>query len=293
MITGFNTDVEYDGVTYHVQTEDKGLRTPFILSLVYNRGTILASKRVPYDDLIANGFDEQELARRLQKIHKTICAAISKGRLEDLKRVSGRAPVPVGAMQSAVAGLSSAAVDGSTVGISAQRADRVASDRVEVPLDVENPIPMPPDPEAIPRAGRNEPHTDKSADRSFAGAPLIAEEAIVGIVSELAGTDRPVGSKLSIELVGDSTFRAGEKKTVTVLVSRGGGHKVVPDAEVMIKVLGSSFRPLINHSRTNHFGISSFDLNLPHFNEGRAAVIVRVINKGEEVELRRPLLQSR
>ena len=34
MITGFNTDVPYDGVTYHVQTEDKGLETPLILSLV-------------------------------------------------------------------------------------------------------------------------------------------------------------------------------------------------------------------------------------------------------------------
>ena len=52
MLTGFNTDVEYDGVVYHVQTEDKGLRTPFILSLVYTGGAILASKRSPYDDLI-------------------------------------------------------------------------------------------------------------------------------------------------------------------------------------------------------------------------------------------------
>ena len=41
VITGFNTDIEYQGVTYHVQTEDKGVKTPLILSLVYNRGTIL------------------------------------------------------------------------------------------------------------------------------------------------------------------------------------------------------------------------------------------------------------
>jgi len=53
MLTGFNTDVEYDGVVYHVQTEDKGLRTPFILSLVYTGGEILASKRAPYEDFIA------------------------------------------------------------------------------------------------------------------------------------------------------------------------------------------------------------------------------------------------
>jgi hypothetical protein len=56
VITGFNTDIEHDGVTYHVQTEDKGLDSPIILSLVYVGGTILASKRSPYEDLIADWF---------------------------------------------------------------------------------------------------------------------------------------------------------------------------------------------------------------------------------------------
>ena len=92
MITGFNTDVEYDGVVYHVQTEDKGLRTPFILSLVYTGGAILASKRSPYDDLVARGFDETILAQRLSRQHKLICAAVLAGRIEDLKRMSERQP---------------------------------------------------------------------------------------------------------------------------------------------------------------------------------------------------------
>ena len=88
VITGYNTDVEYDGVVYHVQTEDKGLQSPIILSLVYIKGAILASKRSPYDDLIASGFDQQVLAERLQRQHKLICAAVMAGRIEDLKRMS-------------------------------------------------------------------------------------------------------------------------------------------------------------------------------------------------------------
>ena len=88
MITGFNTDIDFDGVTYHVQTEDKGLDTPLILSLVYQHGTILASKRSPYEDLIADGFDESVLTERLQRQHKLICAAIKAGRIEDLKRMT-------------------------------------------------------------------------------------------------------------------------------------------------------------------------------------------------------------
>lgn len=94
MITGYNTDVEFDGVVYHVQTEDKGLDTPVILSLVYSGGAILASKRSPYDDLVARGFDEDVLAERLQRQHKLICAAVHAGRLEDLKQLATRESAP-------------------------------------------------------------------------------------------------------------------------------------------------------------------------------------------------------
>jgi len=87
VLTGYNTDVEHEGVVYHVQTEDKGLETPIILSLVYVGGAILASKRSPYDDLIAGGFDEGILALRLSRQHKLICAAVHAGRIEDLKRL--------------------------------------------------------------------------------------------------------------------------------------------------------------------------------------------------------------
>jgi hypothetical protein len=94
VITGYNTDVEFDGVVYHVQTEDKGLDTPVILSLVYSGGAILASKRSAYDDLVARGFDESVLAARLQRQHKLICAAVHAGRIEDLKQLGSRDSPP-------------------------------------------------------------------------------------------------------------------------------------------------------------------------------------------------------
>lgn len=90
MITGYNTDVEHEGVVYHVQTEDKGLDTPLILSLVYSGGTILASKRSRYEDLIASGFSDEALSERLKRQHRLICAAILAGRLEELKRMGGK-----------------------------------------------------------------------------------------------------------------------------------------------------------------------------------------------------------
>ena len=44
MITGFNTDVKYKGVIYHVQTEDKGTTNPLIETLIYRGGEILGSR---------------------------------------------------------------------------------------------------------------------------------------------------------------------------------------------------------------------------------------------------------
>ena len=48
VITGFNTDVKYRGVVYHVQTEDKGTANPMIETLIYKGGEILGSRRLPY-----------------------------------------------------------------------------------------------------------------------------------------------------------------------------------------------------------------------------------------------------
>src|SRR3972149_72348 len=51
MITGFNTDVKYRGVVYHVQTEDKGAGNPLIETLIYKGGEILSSRRLPHASL--------------------------------------------------------------------------------------------------------------------------------------------------------------------------------------------------------------------------------------------------
>jgi hypothetical protein len=71
------------------------------------------------------------------------------------------------------------------------------------------------------------------------------------------------------------------------MICRGTDRKVVPDAQVMIKVLGSSFRPVIFHAKTDTNGLARVHLQLPHFQSGRAAVLIRAITGGEEVELRR------
>src|SRR6185369_7134175 len=94
MITGFNTDVRYDGRVYHVQTEDRGQNIPVLESLVYIGGTIVAKKRTPYADQLSGGATEEVIASLLKRQHQVIIAAIKAGRIEDLIRHSEKEDRP-------------------------------------------------------------------------------------------------------------------------------------------------------------------------------------------------------
>lgn len=289
VITGFNTDIEHEGVTYHVQTEDKGLSKPIILSLVYNRGTILASKRSPYDDLLKGSFNETILAERLSKQHKLICAAIKAGRIEDLKKLTEREA------KAAVAAKSEAAGKDKKVRVVAPAPAEVSKPvrPDSIPLDDfkanENPIPKP--------AFESEAPVDDTGliDEPIIEAVAIIEEDLllpaeaVAIIGEPGFTERPDNKKLCIEILGDVKFKGGERNTVGFMVSRGTSRKVVGGAEIMVKILGSSFRPVIFHATTDSNGVATVNMQMPTFSTGRAAFLVRAISDGEEIELRRSI----
>ena len=281
MITGYNTDVEFEGVTYHVQTEDKGLARPIILSLVYDRGTILASKRLPYDDLLEGKFDEGLLSARLHRQHKLICAAIQAGRIEDLKRMTLRESV--------------AAADAvKPVFVEAAQIASVPVGELDIDDEFEElfrPIPKPRFGgilDDVPVEGSPIEPIARPTITLSAEDVLLPDEA-VAIVSDMLGKDRPANYKLSIELLGEAKFKGGERKSVTFMVCRGTDRKVVGTAQVMVKILGSSFRPLIFHASTDENGLAQVNLQLPNFHSGRAALLARAVSDGEEVELRRAI----
>jgi len=81
MLTGFNTDVDYEGRIFHVQTEDKGLSNPVVESLVYTGGEIVGSRRGSYADITAE-FSEEELHRRMESQHHAVIREILSGRFD-------------------------------------------------------------------------------------------------------------------------------------------------------------------------------------------------------------------
>jgi hypothetical protein len=82
VITGFNTDVKYRGVVYHVQTEDKGTTNPLIETLIYKGGEILASRRLPYADLVKNRDDESAITKLMEDQHKGMILEVKRGRFD-------------------------------------------------------------------------------------------------------------------------------------------------------------------------------------------------------------------
>ncbi|HEY2737657.1 MAG TPA: hypothetical protein VGK45_04580, partial [Thermoanaerobaculia bacterium] len=81
MITGYNTDVRHNEVVFHVQTEDKGTANPYIESLIYVGGQVLASKRASYAELLAEG-KEKDILGLMDHQHRTMIAAIRHGKFD-------------------------------------------------------------------------------------------------------------------------------------------------------------------------------------------------------------------
>jgi hypothetical protein len=353
VITGFNTDIVHEGVTYHVQTEDKGLATPLILSLVYDGGTILASKRSPYYDLLVDEFDEKKLNDRLQKQHKLICAAIKSGRIEDLKRMTAKESA---ARQSQDEANLEPSIVPPEVEIPTTVLNHVGYETLKIPrfspsehLDYSNTISaddsiveildeedlqiegaiteifddaivvVPPkqlvlhaiaeefitvDPKDLidqenPDLFEDEPTRIPMPEGglTYQIPKVVAKEAIlpdeaVAIVAGNMTKPNYSSSKLRIQLGDETEFIGGDRRTLQISVHKGNSPVGLSKAHVIIKILGSSFRPMIFHAKTGPDGIAIVHLQLPSFKAGRAVLLVRTLFDGEETEVRYPVTQG-
>jgi len=99
VITGFNTDVKHRNRVFHIQTEDKGESNPYVESLVYVGGEILATKRTSYAEVIkTSGRDDHAVQDLMEQQHRTMIAAIQRGRFDG---PNGGIQIPEGMSPSA------------------------------------------------------------------------------------------------------------------------------------------------------------------------------------------------
>lgn len=48
MVTGINSDIDYNGKVYHIQTEDGGINNPIILTRIFCTGVLVTTRKTSY-----------------------------------------------------------------------------------------------------------------------------------------------------------------------------------------------------------------------------------------------------
>ena len=80
MLVGYNTNVPYKGTIYHVQTEDSGLKNPVIVTLLYLKGSILASKKSSYAHLASSPDCKEKAKEMMKEQHKAMIKELIAGK---------------------------------------------------------------------------------------------------------------------------------------------------------------------------------------------------------------------
>ncbi len=268
MLTGYNTDVSYGGEIFHVQTEDKGLNSPIILSLVYRAGTILAAKRTAYTNLIQDGVvDEVAVAQMLNRQHQILVAAIQAGK------------------------------SGKLVELSRQQGDRKVTAAAETRPAAPVQAPLPPVPSPVIQV-TEVPERPLKISKS---APAIKVEIVAPPVRTVPDSrtvealsfdqiiagylqNTPASEQLRIEILYPSKFRAGDEVTVRVAILSGGINPTY-GANVKLQILGTKIAAQTWTGRTDFQGLVSFHVRVPIFTSGAAALILKAqAPNGQEAE---------
>lgn len=79
MLVGYNTNISYKKKVYHVQTEDSGRDNPFIITLLYQQGAILASRKTSYAHLLDDPDFKEKVRKMMQDQHKQIIRELISG----------------------------------------------------------------------------------------------------------------------------------------------------------------------------------------------------------------------
>jgi len=120
--------------------------------------------------------------------------------------------------------------------------------------------------------------------------PVVVSEEFTDEVIEEEPVEEVLPDGLAITLLDDDEeFYSGKAYTLRVLITNRlrGDEKPLSNPSISIKILGTTFRPLIYSLKTESDGVASVATEIPQFSSGRAAVLVRAVVKDQAAELRR------
>lgn len=102
MQIGFNNDVKYRGKTFHIQTEDHGLKMASIETQIFHAGAIYDTSIVAYKKLLADSEEGEERTKRIRAMmqanHKLLHKKLMAGEYD---KFAGLEPLADGEVSTA------------------------------------------------------------------------------------------------------------------------------------------------------------------------------------------------
>jgi len=78
-ILGYNHNVRYRGLVFHVQTEDSGVLSPHLFTHLFHTGVIVSTRKLVYD----SGSAEEAIKSLMQAQHKAVLKDLRRGTFDD------------------------------------------------------------------------------------------------------------------------------------------------------------------------------------------------------------------
>jgi hypothetical protein len=78
-ILGYNHNVRYRGLVFHVQTEDSGILSPHMFTHLFHAGVIVSTRKLVYDA----GSAEDSIKSLMQAQHKAVLKDLKRGHFDD------------------------------------------------------------------------------------------------------------------------------------------------------------------------------------------------------------------
>ena len=83
MVPGFNHNVMHRGQMFHIQTEDRGLKRPEIITHLFIGGNIIDSRRTSYADIVMAENLDEIVREMMEEQHKNMLRDLKNGRYDD------------------------------------------------------------------------------------------------------------------------------------------------------------------------------------------------------------------
>lgn len=92
MLPGYNHNVEYQGRTFHVQTEDSGIENPHIITHLFEGGNILETRKCDYANILDNEQRDKVLMSLMLNQHQALIRELESGELDALLQAPKPSP---------------------------------------------------------------------------------------------------------------------------------------------------------------------------------------------------------